>query len=143
MKRLAAVYERKGALFVIARHRTQAGFWIDDEQVDRLDRPTPEELGQAIEAALARSSKDVPTPPPTVRLDKPLLLAAKVSSWATFIKLSKHVSVSLDGDLFKIASHVNLGSKGGFEARPAITIPSSAPVSAVGERVAGLLAAPA
>jgi hypothetical protein len=142
MTKIAAVYERKGALFVVASHRTMAGFWIDDEHVDRLDAPTHKELGQAIETALARSSNGVPTPPPTVRLDK-LLLAAGVGSWATFMKLSKHVTVSLDGDVLNITSHTNLGSKGGFEERSSIEAPSSAPASTLGEKVAGLLAASA
>lgn len=140
MTKIAAVYERKGALFVVASHRTIAGFWIDDEHVDRFDAPTHEELGQAIEAALARSSNGVPIPPPTVQLDKPLLLAAGVGSWATFMKLSKRVTVSLDGDVLNITSHTNLGSQGGFEERSSIEAPSSTPSSTLGEKVAGLLA---
>ena len=140
MEKLAAIYERKGTLFVTASHRTQAGFWVDDGQVERLDAPTDEEFGRAIETALARSSNGVPTPPPTVRLDEPLLLAAEVRSWATFMKLSKHVSVSLDGDTFKVTSHVNLGGKGGFEERSVIEAPASTSTSQLGETVAGLLA---
>jgi hypothetical protein len=61
-----------------------------------------DELGRAIEQALARSQEGVPTPPPDARIDKPLLAAAGVRSWTTFMKLSKHVSVVSDGSLLKV-----------------------------------------
>lgn len=140
MPKLAAIYERKGALFVTAAHKTKAGFWIDDDRVDRVDRSTPDDLGRAIEAALARSLKDVFTPPATVRLDKPLLQAAGVSSWATFMKASKHVSVALDGDVLTITPHRNLGGKGGFEPQPELQVELPVSASSLGEKVAGMLA---
>lgn len=137
MVKLAAIYERKGALFVTAEHKTKAGFWIGDEQVVRLESPTSDDLGRAIEAALARSLEDVATPPATARLDKPILQAAGVSSWATFMKLSKHVSVALDKDFLTLTPHRNLGGKGGFEPLPKVQFPLPVSSSSLGEKVSG------
>ena len=139
MRKLAAIYERKGALFVTAAHRTIAGFWIDDERVDTLDRPVPEDLGRAVEAALARSQDGVATPPPTARPDKPLLRAAGVSSWATFMKLSKHISVSLDGDVLNITPYRNLGGKEGFEPQPYVAVALPASASTLGTKLIEML----
>jgi hypothetical protein len=125
MKKLAAIYERKGALFVLASHRTEAGFWVDDEQVISLTQPTDDELGRAIEQALAHSKNGMPTPPPTARIDKPLLTAAGVGSWSTFMKLSRHVSVSIDDGAWKATPHRNLG-KGGFEPEAGFVIDRTA-----------------
>lgn len=139
MKKLAAIYERKGQLFVTASHKTAAGFWIDDEQVACLSQPSHDELGRAIEQALARSQEGVPTPPPDARIDKPLPAAAGVRSWTTFMKLSKHVSVVSDGSLLKVTPYRNLGSKEGFEPEPDIAVPSANSASALGQIVADLL----
>ena len=118
MTKLASIYQRKNALLILALHRTQAGFWVDDELVTVLVEPTPDELGQAILAALGRSRDGVPTPPPTARLDKPLLKAANVSSWATFMNLSKLVGVAAEDGSLKITPYRNLGRKEGFEPNP-------------------------
>jgi len=139
MKKLAAIYERKGRLFVTASHRTKAGFWVDDGQVVCLSQPTHDELGGAIEQALNRSQNDVPTPPPDARIDRPLLAAAGVESWGTFMKSSQHVSVVSDRNLLKVTPHRNLGSKGGFEPEPDLAVPSATSASALGQIVANLL----
>jgi hypothetical protein len=142
MKKLVAVYERKSTLFVTADHRTKAGFWIGDEQVISLNGPTAEELGQAIEEALARSKDGVPTPPPTARFDRPLLKAAGVGSWSTFMKLSRHVSVSSSDGILKITPYRNLGGKGGFEPGPESVSLELALPPAIGQLVLDLLARP-
>jgi len=139
MKKLAAIYERKGTLFVTASHQTKAGFWIDDDHVVCLRQPTHDELGCAIETALDRSQNGVPTPPPDARIDKPLLAAAGVGSWATFMKLSQHVSVVSDGISLKVTPHRNLGSKEGFEPEPDLEVPSADSPSDLGQIVAELL----
>jgi hypothetical protein len=118
MERLASIYERKDALFIAADHRTRAGFWIADELVVTLCNPTPAALGNEVLMALGRSRDGVPTPPPSARIDKPLLAAAGVGSWRTFMTLSKHVSVSINDGVLKVAPYRNLGSKGGFEPQP-------------------------
>jgi hypothetical protein len=139
MKKLAAIYERKGVLFVMAAHKTKAGFWIDDEQVVSLVGPTMEELGRVIEEALGRSRDGVPTPLPTVRLDKPLLKAAGVGSWATFMNLSRHVSISSDDGMLTATPYRNLGSKGGFGPEADAAVPTAASRPVLGQLVIDLL----
>jgi hypothetical protein len=139
MEKLASIYERKGALFVTAAHQTKAGFWIDDDRVVSLNQSTPEELGRAVEFALALSRSGVPTPPPAQRIDRPLLEAAGVGSWATFMKLSTLVSISMDGDVLKATPYRNLGGKGGFEPQPDIAIQPPISAAALGDTIMMLL----
>jgi hypothetical protein len=116
-RKIASIQERRGAIFVSAEHQTQAGFWIGDDQIAILSNPAPQELASAIKHALERSQSGVPTPPPNVRLDGPLLKAAKVSSWKTFVQSAKHVEVCQSADGFKVTPYRNLGAKEGFEPR--------------------------
>ncbi|MDB5677691.1 hypothetical protein [Sphingomonas bacterium] len=139
MTKLAAIYERKGALFISASHQTKAGFWIDDEEVVTLIQPSAEELGGAVEAALARSTEGVPTPPPTARIERPLLKAAGVGSWATFMNLSRHVGISSEHGVVKLTPYRNLGSKGGFEPDTDMIIPAPMCSAMLGQMVADLL----
>jgi hypothetical protein len=139
MEKLAAIYERKGALFVLAAHQTRAGFWIDDDIVISLRDPTTEELGRAISSALTRSRSGVPTPLPTVRTDQPILKAASVGSWATFMKSSKHVSVSKSDSGFKVTSYRNLGSREGFEPDADLELECETSLSDLGQIVADLM----
>ena len=115
MRKSAEVYERKGTLFVSASHRTQAGFWIGDEEVSVLSDPTPELVEAAVKSALILSQDGVPTPPPTAKLGGSLLSAAGVSSWATFMNLSKLVDVHQQEGEWRITPYRNLGRKEGFE----------------------------
>lgn len=115
MRKRAAIYQKRGTIFVSASHRTQAGFWVEDDQVKTMTQPAASELEAAVRQALDRSQEKVPTPPPSVRFDRPLLKAANVSSWATFMKLSTHVDVCREGDELKITPYRNLGPKEGFE----------------------------
>jgi hypothetical protein len=135
MEKLASIYERKGEIFVTAAHQTKAGFWIDDDRVVSLTQSTPEELGGAVELALALSRNDVPTPPPNQQIGKPLLEAAGVGSWATFMRLSKLVSISMDGDVLKATPYRNLGGRGGFEPQPDVAIQPPISASVLGETI--------
>ena len=142
MEKLAAIYERKGTLFVLAAHRTKAGYWINDEQVVSISQPTLEELGHTIEQALARSQDGVPTPPPNAQTAEALLSAAGVRSWGTFMKVSRHLTVSCDGGALKVTPYRNLGMKEGFEPDPDLEVPSCASASALGRIVAEFLLLP-
>lgn len=115
MPKSVSIYERAGTVYVIASHKTQAGFWVDDDEVMTLVAPQTAELGNAVQAALTRSREGVPTPPPSVDLSLPLLAAAGVASWNTFAKAAKHVDVRLNGDTIKVTPYKNLGGKDGFE----------------------------
>ena len=93
MSKLATIYQRKGLLFVVASHKTQAGFWVADTETQVVDSTDKDDLQRAIVSALARSREGVPTPARDANLTASLLDAAKVSSWSTFAKLAKCVDV--------------------------------------------------
>ncbi|WP_336980724.1 hypothetical protein [Altererythrobacter fulvus] len=139
MKQLAGIYERKGTLFVQAEHKTKAGFWIADEQVVSLRDPTNEALGQTIAEALRRSQSDIPTPPPTARLDEPLLHAAEVASWSTFMNGTRHVSVLRDDTSLSVTSYRNLGRKEGFEPGADLLLEYDLSATALGQIVSDLI----
>lgn len=115
MPKSVSIYERKGIVYVSASHQTQAGFWVDDEDVGVLSSPQPVDIVDAVRAALARSREGVPTPPPSADLSTPLLAAAGVASWNTFAKMAKYVGVRQDGDAVKVTPYKNLGGKDGFD----------------------------
>jgi hypothetical protein len=115
MTKSVSIYERAGTVYVIASHKTQAGFWVDDDEVTPLVAPQPADLGNAVQAALARSREGVPNPPPSADLSVPLLAAAGVASWNTFAKAAKHVDVLLNGNTIKVMPYKNLGGKDGFD----------------------------
>ena len=60
-----------------------------------------------------------------MRLDGPLLKAANVSSWKTFVQSAKHVGVCQSADSLEITPYKNLGAKEGFEpvASDAVQLP--------------------
>lgn len=129
MPKSVSIYERKGVVYVSASHQTQAGFWVGDSNVVALIDPQAADVGSAVEAALARSRENVPTPPTSADLSGPLLAAAGVASWNTFARMAKHVDVYQKGDVFEITPYRNLGGKEGFEpiSSKATLLPSGSP----------------
>lgn len=103
---------------MIASHQTQAGFWVDDDEVMTLVAPQPVDVGSAVQAALARSREGAPTPPPSADLSTPLLAAACVATWNAFAKSAKYVGVRQNGDTIKVTPYKNLGGKDGFDPIP-------------------------
>lgn len=115
MPKSVSIYQRKGALYVSAAHKTQAGFWIDEADVVMLPNPEPANVESVVKAALVRSREGVPTPPQSADLSASLLAAAGVASWNTFAKSAKYVDVHQDGDSLKVTPYRNLGGRDGFE----------------------------
>ena len=115
MPKRVSIYQRAGTVYVVASHLTEAGFWVDDEDVVTLIAPKPADVGSATEAALGRSREGVPTPPPSADLSVPLLVAAGVESWNAFAKSAKYVGVRQNGDTIKVTPYRNLGGKDGFD----------------------------
>lgn len=115
MGRLASIYLRKGKLFVSASHKTEAGFWVADDQNSVVENGDEASVQDAVIEALARSKNGVPTPPRDADLVSSLLAAANVSTWSTFAKLAKCVDVHLgDGEL-EITPYRNMGGSDGYE----------------------------
>ena len=130
MPKRVSIYERTGTVYVVTSHQTQAGFWVDDEDVIMLRAPQPVDIGAAVKAALTRSREGVPTPPASADLSAPLLAAAGVASWNSFIKMAKYVGVRQNGDAIKVTPYRNLGGKDGFD--PILDKATSLPTGGVG-----------
>lgn len=115
MPKRVSIYERADTVYVVTSHQTQAGFWVDDEDVEVLSSPQPVDIIDAVRAALARSCEGVSTPSPSADLSAPVLAAAGVASWNTFAKMAKYVGVRQNGDTVKVTPYKNLGGKDGFD----------------------------
>jgi hypothetical protein len=115
MAKSVSIYERQRRIYVLASHRTQVGFWIDDSEVAVIDATDPNRLNVEVKAALARSKTGIPTPSLSTNHALPLLKAASLASWNTFSKGAKFVNVSEDDNVIRITPHKNLGGRGGFE----------------------------
>ncbi|MBP2159713.1 MULTISPECIES: hypothetical protein [Asticcacaulis] len=115
MSKLVTVYRRKGALFIAASHKTEAGFWVADEETSVVGSSDEGDVQRAVVEALARSQNRIPTPARDADLVGSLLSAAGVSSWSTFSKLAKCVDVHLKDGRLEITPYRNMGGSDGFE----------------------------
>jgi hypothetical protein len=59
----------------------------------------------------------------------PLLELARVTSWATFVKKAKCLSLEAEGERLKLIPNRNLGTEDGFEPVPECAIELSFPSS--------------
>ena len=115
MSKLASVYRRKGVLFVVASHKTEAGFWVGDAKIAVVESGDEGGILTAVAEALALSRNNVPTPPRDADLVGSLLATAGVSSWNTFAKLAKCVDVHLKDGRLEITPYRNMGGRNGFD----------------------------
>lgn len=125
-------------IFVHPNCLTTAGLHI--AAPDYLSLPLdaePEAVGQAVSAALERSSAIVPHPVSWTGLAKPRLQAAGSKSEAAFVRGARLVEVSMDNAALRLVATHNGGSKGdgkGFSPLPpsAMTLPINATRTAIG-----------
>jgi hypothetical protein len=52
VSKLATIYRRKGALFVAASHKTEAGFWIADKEISVVESSDEGGIQKAVVEAL-------------------------------------------------------------------------------------------
>ncbi|MEL6892148.1 MAG: hypothetical protein AAFP84_11165 [Actinomycetota bacterium] len=118
--RSAAVYERRGTHFVVAKHRTAAGYAIESSSIEVVDRVGEgdgfEYLAEAVRAALAGSRTGVPTPP-TEELTSRLPETAGASSFAAFVNsaISVHVGADDDSSDIVLTPMRSAGASAGFQ----------------------------
>lgn len=114
MTALAAIYVRRGRVFVVASSQTVDGFWVETDPRYKSDEFDAAEATACLVEALDGSHLDVPTPPrdsPVTQL--PAL--AGVKSYATFMKGAVSVQVYRCGDgTLTITPMRNAGARGGF-----------------------------
>lgn len=115
MMRAAAIYERKGKLFVHSSSRTTAGVWIATAPALATDKEHLSELGHHIAECLKASREGVPHPSSFGSLFDPVLDLAGVKSFSIFAKSSKCVGVeTADGQVVTLVPTRNEGAEGGF-----------------------------
>jgi hypothetical protein len=130
MLRMASLYKRSGKVFVMACHRTVAGFWILDQTISVLCSDDPISLQNTTCEALNRSCEEIPNPPRDKNHMSALLSATGTKSCANFVKGTKLVNVYLRDNTIDVTPNRNLGAKEGFTPISArITrVPKNSPV---------------
>jgi hypothetical protein len=101
MKR-AAIFLRQGELFFDTESQTKDTLWVSTEDVLTCDVEDLDRIASSLRSALDRSRTGVETPRPSADLTGPLLAAAKVKSWSTFIRGAKCVSAGLEDGLITL-----------------------------------------
>jgi hypothetical protein len=113
----ASVYIRRDATFVASSEKNEFGILQTGDILARLDpRTSPEELGQAVIAALAAYRENVPGQLYVRGVKRPLhrLLAfAGYRSWKAFEKNAQHFSVSAQANKARVTPSVP-NKTGGF-----------------------------
>jgi hypothetical protein len=113
--RLAMVYERKGNVLVHATSQTDQGVWVIDGTCVKVPvSDTDSAIGVVVLHAL-EESKTVPHPKMWRKdLFDPVLQAAGVKSWETFVRFTKGVEVEMDGSRVTLLPLRNMGAEEGF-----------------------------
>lgn len=116
--RKATVYKRGDRLIVNREDTTTEGIPLSTDDVIVLDDTASDAtLGTAIVSVLSRARSGIKPVKPSdshVRLE-PLLEAAGVRSWTTFVRGLREASVFEDGGTILFRPSVNLGPKEGLE----------------------------
>lgn len=117
MKR-AIVYRRKDIVLVHSSSPTDQGVWVITGPCTKLaSGATDDEIGTAVWRAL-EESRTILHPTSWSALFEPVLQAAGVGSWRTFMSLARSVEVEMDGDRIVVVPTRNLGTADGFEPIP-------------------------
>jgi hypothetical protein len=138
--KMATAYQR-GAIFVIhALSRTTDGVWIATQPFIRLPEDcSSDELSGAVQAALDRSKDRVrhPDQDQWKKVLEPLLNAAGVKSWRTFVRGSTSVEIESDATGLALIPTNNLRGREGYEAidTERITVPLNATSDTIGLRL--------
>src|SRR6476620_11849530 len=110
----ATAYERRGKIYIHSDSKTTTGLWLLSEPV--LSHPVEERgtIAESIRIALNASHEGLPHPKIWTNLTAPLLEAAGVSSFNTFAKSTKCVSISSENGMITLTPTRNGGTKTGF-----------------------------
>jgi len=113
---LASVDLRQGEYLVCPYSRTAKGIWVLDGKPVRLSETgtTAEQLGEAIDAALAQSREGVEELTRDSQPARPLLDLLQVPDYATYAKGTRQVEVYRDGDTVELTPQRNEGGRRGF-----------------------------
>ena len=140
MLKIANVYLRGTAFFIRSVSNVDGAHWIATGPCMRLPIDCNDlDLGGGVMSALEHSEPSVPHPGRDgwKAVLQPLLEAANVKTWSTFIRSAYNVRVSMENGSIEITPLVNRGARQGFVvSEPIIRIESLAlRVSVVGSEV--------
>lgn len=98
--KLATIYLRKSKLLIASSSKTISGFWVAEGPVQVVDEGDAFAIAAALRIAFERSRSRVPVPNSFSEPIAPLLEAAGVKSWRSFVKDAKSIGASLfDGTI--------------------------------------------
>lgn len=115
MKKCASLHLRDGRVFISASSRTKDGFWIDTGAIRIAESDDLDAVTEGTRSALNNSRHGVPTPSPGEDLTGPMLAAAGVKSWRTFVSRAKVVDVCSSDGLAIITPYKKVTSNGNYE----------------------------
>lgn len=140
----ATVYNRKSKYIIHAVSNTAAGVGIAARPFLVLEEDTSAaDLGEAVMNALESARQGVPHPTDWPSVLRPLLDAAQVKSWSTFVRDTCSCEILDDGSSIKIYPTRNMGAQEGFqsiEAKPSLLLPSKSTAESIGSAVREALA---
>lgn len=126
MTKRAVAYRRGSQIVICPESETTAGVWI-------LDLPAVvgstelDGLGRQLIEALGASRRQIPHPTKWSGMFEPVMHAAGVRSYSTFMKSARCVGASWSEVGVELTPYRNLGSKEGFEHITSMTklVPTS------------------
>ena len=145
--RSLSVYLRRGSLLVVPMAETVEGLQISVEPALRasMESASPEAIGTSLVDWMKYSREGVPHPSDWSSVRSVLLEAAKVKSWATFVKGARLLSCCEEPNGYSLTPYRNLGAKEGFLPlqEDVVVVAASAPAPELGAAVMKMLAAEA
>jgi hypothetical protein len=106
---------REGEYILCVYSKTGKGLWILDGVPDRLAQEVAaDQLGSAVQDALARSRSGLDEVPRDSKPSRPLLDLLELPDYAAYLEGTRSVEVYGDGDTIEVTPFRNEGPSGGF-----------------------------
>lgn len=112
--RAATAYERRGKIYIHSNSGTTTGLWLFSEPVLSHSIEERDLIADSVRVVLNASRRGLPHTKIWTNLTAPLLKVAGVSSFNTFAKSTKCVSIRSDSGLITLTPTRNGGTKTGF-----------------------------
>jgi hypothetical protein len=113
---------KTGEVLVASVARTEAGYWLDIEPVERASADDPSSLLSALKKTVATKGGVIPTPTRSA-FPKPVVLAyAKAKSWSDFERRYSQFSVAETPDRrYQIEGYRRASEGAGVEVDPEVS----------------------
>jgi len=115
MSDLVSVDQRGGQWLVASYSQTVHGFWVMNGWLRRLEADAPdEEIGTAVQQGLERSAASVEAPARDTNPAAPLLEMVGLRSYGAYMRGTRSIDVTREGNTVTIEPKRNEGPRGGF-----------------------------